>query len=221
MNDPIAHVPLIEDGDLMLDMAQGMAWQRDMSAGRVIYNDAYFRKYLDYENTAVGIALNAGRLAMLKRHCPAHGRVLDYGAGCGTFVRLAREAGYRARGYDINPATVEALAKMGAYSEAFSEFDTVTFWDSLEHIECPERALSRIHESAHVLAAIPIFVDLRRIRESKHYRPGEHLYYWTPGGFIGWMKTQGFRFLEGSGHEVEAGRASIGAFAFVCERHQS
>ncbi len=218
MNSPELQLDMEMDDDLVLCHAAGMAWQRDQGAARVTYDDAYFAKYKGYEGTSIALALNAGRMDMLRRHClPGH-TVLDYGAGCGTFVRWALAAGYRAMGYDICPATVEHLARISAYSENIEEFDVVTFWDSLEHIDQPQRPLARVRDGAHVLVAIPIFEDLRRIRESKHYRPGEHLYYWSVPGFLRWMSRQGFRFIEGSGHEIEAGRASIGAFAFVCER---
>lgn len=224
MNEPmISHFDgtpvgeIVEDGDLILLPRDGMAYQRDLEVGRVTYDDAYFKKYREYETTPIAGALNQGRIDMLRRHCLPGDSVLDYGAGCGTFVRWARVRGYRAFGFDICPATVEHLAKLEAYSENVEEFDVVTFWDSLEHLDYPDLPLRRIKVGAHVLVAIPLFEDLRRIRESKHYRPGEHLYYWSTAGFLLFMRRLGYRFIEGSGHEVEAGRAQIGAFAFVRE----
>lgn len=38
--------------------------------------------------------------------------------------------------------------------------------------------------------------------------------YWTAQGFIDWMALYGYRLIEQSAHETDAGRESIGAFAF-------
>ena len=56
------------------------------------------------------------------------------------------------------------------------------------------------------------------IRDSKHYRPGEHLYYFTELGFAQWMARHGFELLEVSNFETKAGRDSILSFAF--RRHR-
>ena len=58
-------------------------------------------------------------------------------------------------------------------------------------------------------------MDLNKIRESKHYRPGEHLLYWTEKGFVDWMFEKGFRFLEKRTFEIQAGREDILSFAFI------
>jgi hypothetical protein len=158
--------------------------------------------------------LNAGRCAMLARHVVAESSVLDIGAGCGTFVKAARSWGYDAKGFDVIPKTVETLRGLNAFAEDPKGFDAVTFWDSLEHIEDPGAVLDRIDLCAIVLVAIPIFKSLADVRGSKHYKPGEHLFYWTEWGFVLWMKRHGFDLVEVSTHETDAGRESIAAYAF-------
>jgi hypothetical protein len=202
------------DADLMLCEADGVAYQTDMQSGAIAYNDDYHDKYKSYESTPTAAALNGGRCAMLMRNAAEGASVLDIGAGCGTFVRAALSWGFDAKGFDVIPKTVEHLRSIGAYAEDPADFDVVTFWDSLEHIENPESLLGRVRNGAIVLVAIPVFFDLRTIRSSKHYRPGEHLYYFTICGFVDWMALHGFRLIESSSHETDAGRDSIGAFAF-------
>jgi len=214
MNSLIQQYPAVADVDLILCEAHGVAYQADMKAGCVPYDDSYFDKYKSYEDTPIASALNAGRCALLMRHAADGATVLDIGAGCGTFVRQARSWGFGAKGFDIIAKTVEYLRSIDAYADDPAQFDVVTFWDSLEHIENPEELLSRVRHGAHLLVAIPLFPDLSNIRESKHYRPGEHFYYFTAAGFIDWMALNGFRLLEVSDHETSAGRESIGAFAF-------
>lgn len=210
----IAGFESVADGDLRLCHSHGVAYQADMGAAPVAYDDKYHDHYQALEGSSVAVALNAARVAMVVRHAAEGATVLDIGAGCGTFVRAALSWGFDAKGFDIIPKTVEHLNGIGAFADNPEGFDVVTFWDSLEHIEEPESVLKRINNGAVVLVAVPVFEDLTRVRESKHYKPGEHLYYFTARGFIEWMAGHGFRLLETSTHETDCGRESIGAFAF-------
>jgi len=214
MNRLIKRFDSAKDQDLRICAHRGIAFQRDMKADAVAYDDGYHDHYKALEGTAVAEKLNAGRVAMVARHATEGAAVLDIGAGCGTFVRAARAWGFDAKGFDIIPKTVEHLKAIDAFADNPDGFEVITFWDSLEHIEEPETVLKRVNRGAVVVAAIPVFEDLNRIRESKHYKPGEHLYYFTPQGFIDWMGLYGFRLLEQSSHETDAGREAIGAFAF-------
>ena len=202
------------DADLHVCLHRGVAYQRDMRANAVEYGDAYHDTYARLEGSEIAEKLNAGRCAMLARHAADGATVLDIGAGSGAFVRAAQSWGYSAKGFDVIPKTVAHLRAFEAYADDPGRFDVVTFWDSLEHIDAPETVLKRIERGTLVLVAIPIFDDLKKVRESKHYKPGEHLYYFTAPGFIDWMGLHGYRLLEQSTHETDAGRESIGAFAF-------
>lgn len=204
----------VADADLMLCEKRGIAYQKFMAQGRVEYDADYFKKVEAYDGTTVAGAVNAGRCAMLKRHLEAGGSVIDWGAGSGAFLRDAMVAGFSAKGYDVNLQALQRLMDKGWLSQDPYLFDAVTLWDTVEHMEQPEAVFRSVKKGALLFASIPVFEDLRKIRESKHYRPGEHLYYWTAQGFINWMALYGFRLLEQSNHEIEAGRDSIGAFAF-------
>ncbi|WP_395406302.1 class I SAM-dependent methyltransferase [Pseudoduganella sp. UC29_106] len=220
MDRLIAHFDAVEDGDLSLCVSDGVAFQTQMQAARVPYDDVYFDKYAAYEDTPIANALNRGRCSLLARHAAEGATVLDIGAGCGTFVRAAAAWGFESRGFDVIPKTVNYLKSIKAYASDPAMFDVVTFWDSLEHIDNPGEVLEKIQPGSVVLVAIPIFDDLRKIRESKHYRPGEHLYYFTEAGFIRWMGLRRFHLLEISGHETDAGRESIGAYAFYRDTYE-
>jgi hypothetical protein len=221
MDKYIASFDKVEDGDLSLCLGAGVAYQTNMGASRVPYDDSYFDKYASYEGTAVEKALNRGRCAMLARHAADGATVLDIGAGCGTFVRAAAAWGFESRGFDVIPKTVEYLRSIKAFASDPGKFDVVSFWDSLEHIDNPGEVLEQIQPGCVVLVAIPIFENLRHIRESKHYRPGEHLYYFTEQGFLRWMALRRFHVLEISSHEVDAGRESIGAYAFYRDNYEA
>lgn len=199
-------------------LCEGVAYQADMQADRVPYGADYLAKIDAYESSPIARAVNVGRCALLARHLPDGAAVLDVGAGSGAFVRSARAWGFEAHGFDVIPEAVARLRGAGLYAEGVGSFDAVTLWDVLEHIEDPEQCLGDIRVGAQLFVSIPVFDDLAKVRESKHYRPGEHLYYFSPSGFIDWMELHGFKLLEASTHEILAGRESIGAFAFQSVR---
>lgn len=214
MDSLIKRFDVVADDDLLLCEHRGVAYQRNMARGRIPYDAAYFEHFRSYAGSATENALNAGRCAMVARHAPAGAKMLDIGIGSGAFVQAAAACGFHARGFDINAQAVTWLKNVGFYADDPREFDVLTFWDSIEHIEDPQLLLKNVQRGALLFAAIPVFEDLRQVRASKHYKPGEHLYYWTSDGFVEWMALRGFRLLERSSHETDAGRESIGAFAF-------
>ena len=211
MDRHIAAYVAESDDDLMLTTA-GIAYQADMTA-RVEYGDGYLAKIAGYDAT-IAATVNRGRCALLARHAASGATVLDFGAGDGAFLREARSWGFDAKGFEVIRSAADALAAEGLYDDDPGMFDAVTAWDSIEHMDDPGRMLRRITRGALFCCSLPIFGDLRGIRHSKHYRPGEHLLYFTDEGFVDWMKRYGFRLLERSDHEVKAGRESIGAYAF-------
>lgn len=213
MDSVIAALPAVQDDDLMLCREHGIAYQRDMDYRSVRYDAGYLAKIDAYDGTAIALAVNAGRCAMMSRHLSAGASVLDVGAGSGAFVRAACAAGFAARGYDIIAAAAVRLRVAGLYAGCEpSRFDAVTTWDTLEHLDDAGPLLRQIPWL--LFASVPVFADLSAIRESRHYRPGEHLIYWTIAGFVRWADWHGFRLIEHSSHEIDAGRDSIGAFSF-------
>lgn len=203
------------DGDLALCEHEGVAYQRDMTR-RIRYTDDYLFKFEAYD-PAVVAAVNSGRVSMLRRHLAKGATVLDIGAGDGAFVRAARFAGFDALGFEVIERAADRLRSSGHWSDGNpAGFDAVTLWDTLEHMEDPGAVLDSI--PGILFVSLPVFADVRAVRESKHYRPGEHLYYWTASGFVEWARRYGFHLVESSSHETDAGRESIGAFAFSQQR---
>lgn len=193
----------------MLVHHRGIAYQRDMNDGRVAYDRAYFDKCRGYEGQAIAEKINAGRIALVKRFF-GDGPVLDVGVGSGEFIRRRADT----FGFDINPAAKEWLVAERRWKQEFDAFEAFTFWDVLEHVEEPESYFRKIMPGSYLFACLPIFANLTRIRDSKHYRPGEHLYYFTEKGFVDWMALHGFTHLATEGYESEAGRENIRSFAF-------
>lgn len=199
------------DGDLMVCESNGVAYQADMTPV-VEYGEAYWRKVSAYEDSAIAESVNLGRCELLTRYLTHCASVLDIGAGTGAFIRAAMPFGFYVRGFEVMPRAVMHLKVAGLYETAVENFDAVTMWDVLEHMVTPGDWLRRVR--SWLFVSLPVFKSLSNIRASRHYRPGEHLYYFTPDGLVDWLRLYGFKLIARSNHEIEAGRDSIGAFAF-------
>lgn len=208
MDQFLAALPSEDDGDLALCTQHGAAYQKDQST-LVPYDTAYFQKYVKYEGAEIGERINAGRLGFVSDHF-GDGLALDIGIGSGEFVRK-RQFTY---GLDVNPEAIRWLLQRSLFANDIETFHAITMWDVIEHVPTPAEYFSRMRYGAMLFTSVPMFKDLRRIRESKHYRPSEHLYYFTEEGFISWMKCHGFKHLETRDFESQAGRDSILSFAF-------
>lgn len=89
---------------------------------------------------------------------PAGSRVLDIGAGIGTFLALARdEAGWVVAGTEISRSAVQLARErhglelmVGQFEELSlpaATFDLITLWHVLEHVPSPSRLLEACHRA--------------------------------------------------------------------------
>ena len=172
------------------------------------YGKAYFEKYEGYARTPMGKALNDFRVDFVTRHFGLQ-NLVDVGPGACTFVQ---ETG--ALGYDINPYTNARLVQLGKYLDPAepTKVEVMTFWDSLEHIPNPKEVLQRATRG--VAVSIPIFTDVEHVKRSKHFRPDEHIWYYTHEGFIRFMEEAGFKLKTWCRTESELGREDINTYAF-------
>jgi len=173
------------------------------------YDEAYFKKYVGYAGTPMGVLLTESRIKFIEKW--HSGRLLDVGAGAGQFVK-AREDTF---GYDINPYTVRELKEAGKYMDINDHvFLAYSFFDSFEHIKDHSELLRLMDAKTKVFISIPIFRDMSHILRSKHFRLTEHYWYFTPHGLIRYMADFGFSCLDVDNFEIRAGREDIWSFAF-------
>lgn len=212
MDSVIAQWTAVPDGDLMLCPNFGVAYQADRS-NLVAYDAAYYDKCASYEGQQIANRINDARIALVARHYGG-GCAVDVGIGSGEFIKRRPNT----FGHDVNPVAIEWLKRNDLWAERLDWYGALTFWDVLEHVPDPGFYLRQAQLHAFVFTSLPIFDSLDQIRASKHYRPGEHLYYWTRQGFIDWMYAHGFIRLEVNDDETKAGRESIQSFAFKRNR---
>ena len=175
-----------------------------------LYDQAYFQNYVARDNTKTGADLTRGRRMFVESVVPtwAQADMVDVGIGGGRFVREAN-----CLGTDINHDAIDWLKNEGRYFDLErGHISIATFWDSLEHIHDARRLLFNVTD--YVFVSTPIYKDMADVLRSKHYKPGEHVYYWTRKGMERYMLWHGFEIVARSDFEQHAGRESIESFAF-------
>jgi hypothetical protein len=173
------------------------------------YDQDYFKKYEYYASTPMGVSITQARLDLILKYNP--GEILDIGIGSGAFMDLCNSIGVTTYGYDVNPIAVNKLGKMFRDPE-LGFFDSLSFWDSLEHMKNPRSAL--FAADRFVFLTIPIFEDPDHARRSKHFRPDEHYWYLTHHGLIDLMFASGFYLVEHNRMEEDLGREDVGSYVF-------
>ncbi|MFC1812829.1 class I SAM-dependent methyltransferase [Thermodesulfobacteriota bacterium] len=109
----------------------------------------YNRDYWDEESTSTSKHLNhffalrmGGVVRELKRLIPENGRILDWGAGDGSFVRLLNKKGFSAYGIDkFSTACDETMIFSSTIHDtpfASRYFDCITSFHVLEHLKDPK-----------------------------------------------------------------------------------
>src|SRR2546425_4529790 len=160
-----------------------------------------------------GLVMTAPRTAFLERF-RREGRLLDVGCGLGLFLLALDPARWERYGLEVMPAAhQEAARRLGADRIVTAEltaaefppehFDVVTFWDALEHLPDPVRALNAafrlLRPGGLALLRLPNFAGYaaRRFRQDWYELAiPYHAYHFTPATLA--------RALEATGFEVRA-----------------
>lgn len=186
-----------------------------------VYDTDYAAGYERYRNSPINKALHKFRREFTLDSAPpfkGHKTLLDFGCATGEFCRSVASS-YEVYGYDINKAyeAVWRRDEMGInYSTKLPgniEFDVVTFFDSIEHVEDP-MGLVRLLNAKVVVVSIPIMSKQFWIN-SKHLKPREHLHYFTTRSLFGMMGMLDYIPVRFSSQESHLGREKITTYAFV------
>ncbi len=200
------------DNDFNYCPAQQIVYQKDMSKS-VPYDINYFNKYISYKDTDIAKSLNNSRIELVANYNCEY--VLDIGIGSGEFIE---KAPFEMYGFDVNPVGLQWLQDRNILIDPYVSIpnfiQALTFWDVIEHIPEPQILFNQIRRGCHLFTSLPIFKDVTKFRESKHFKPNEHFYFFSKDGFIEFMGDSGFDCLEVNAAETFAGREDILTFAF-------
>jgi SAM-dependent methyltransferase len=151
-------------------------------------------------------AAAATQIALVSARRPAAGRLLDFGAGSGTFVRAAIDAGWDAVGVEHSTAAARRAKEYYGVDLVGEipggKFDVITLWDVVEHLKEPIKVLESLRESMVIGGSIIISTGNYEswMRKSQGDRWGlyllDHHYYFTPASLEETLKRSGFFGFE-------------------------
>ncbi len=207
--------PAKVDGDLIVSQEYGWACQTDMGM-KINYGEKYFKNYVGMKGTEIGRKILSSRYKLILNHIKKNEKIIDIGIGSGEFLE---KCPVECWGDDVNRYAQDFLRERGVYydmgsQKEFGQFKGFCMWDVLAHIDVPELLFRKIPKDRLLFVSIPIFGDILKVRDSKHYKPGEHLYYFTLRAFIEFMFDHGFSLVECENGEILSGREEIYSFVF-------
>lgn len=169
---------LTTHGDLTMCGSCKHMWQTDLEV-KAVYNADYVRnRYDSYDTTEVMSYLRLGFVKAIVRGARGT-RLLDVGYGNGSFLKAATKAGFDTFGNDVHGADY-GIRNVPMEEAAELPWDVVTFFDSLEHFDSLELPRKLISRARIVIVSIPCRPESFPVRrEWRHYRPGEHLHYFS------------------------------------------
>jgi len=183
-------------------------------SGDFSYDGSYFQHYVDLEKDGKGLELSKLRMQYVNRFAKDY-QVVDVGIGAGTFIKTRNgHFGHAVTwGCDVSREGIEWLnANELNFSFERTRCLVATFWDSLEHTLDANQYL--MHISSLAIISMPIYPDETCVLTSKHFKPNEHIYYFTKDGLIRFMDKFGFNHMDTSNFETEFGRKGIMSFCF-------
>jgi hypothetical protein len=113
--------------------------------------------------------------------------VLDYGCGVGWF-RAFRPNGLAVDSFDVADFPQTGINHI--------EYDLICFWDVLEHIDNFTEIEALLHKAKYVAATFPIAPDGQDMKTWKHFKPGEHLHYFTEASMVALFDRYGFELVK-------------------------
>jgi 2-polyprenyl-3-methyl-5-hydroxy-6-metoxy-1,4-benzoquinol methylase len=161
------------------------------------------------EDTSNQLGRARVQVALVGEQAPAKGRLLDFGAGAGAFVRAALDAGWDAHGVEQSEsARKRGLETYGVQLRATpgdETYDVITLWDVVEHLRQPESLLRML--AGHLKPGGTIFLETgnwenwRRIAERDRWGLYfyDHQFYFTPASLAAMLSRCGydrFRLLD-------------------------
>lgn len=150
----------------------------------------------------------AHRLAEIERRYGRRGSLLDIGSALGDLVLAARERGWSAEGVEISAYAARRARARGAVVHGVplaalpgARYDVVTLYDTIEHVVDPIATLCHVRRllvpggMLHLVTPNVGGLQARVLgRGWYHYKPDEHLFYFSPRTIRTAIERAGLRF---------------------------
>ncbi len=193
------HYTPYEELGLMMCTQCGFVWEDILHPDFLIpYDEDYITKYKQFPLKR----MSELRADYLTENVPTFKSVLDYGFGTGDFLHTMYNLGYKTYGAEVNP---EAWQQAPRYIKPYLEgmnIDVTTFYDSLEHIPDIEEIMETL-QTKYLVISVPNFKGLDNMKNWRHYRPGEHIYYFNLNTLGKFVDKYGYKFITAGYPEDE------------------
>jgi len=97
--------------------------------------------------------------------------ILDYGCGVGWFAAFKPSWVTSMETYDVMPVPQTGMTR--------EKYSIITLWDVLEHIPDFTYLAPILERTHYVVLTIPMKPPKVKWEDWKHFKPGEHLHYYT------------------------------------------
>lgn len=139
------------------------------------------------------------KINIISKHYEVKGKLLDFGAGTGSFVEFANKHGWQSEGYEPNTNAHGPKAKYRSKWSNPKSYDVITAWHVVEHLPDPrdffDQALRSLAENGKLFVALPNYTSWDANKYGAMwagYDVPRHLWHFSPKGFISMAKDCGF-----------------------------
>lgn len=197
-------------------------WDSNMSENVLLqYDKSYFQNDNPkggYTNYFEGMKINrktfVDRLSKIEKRLGFKGRLLDVGAALGDCLEVAQNLGWNdACGVEVSKFAVSEARKRGVKNIQNStldkstykhnEFDAITYQDVIEHVPDPVKELKTAYKYLKkggliFLVTPDIGGYWHKLLKSMwyHYKPGEHIMYFSQSNLKLALEKSGFKNIE-------------------------
>lgn len=197
-------------------------WDSNRSENVLLqYDKSYFKNDNPkggYTNYFEGMKINrktfVDRLKKIEKRLGFKGRLLDVGAALGDCLEVAQEMGWSdSYGVEVSKFAVSEAKKRGVKNiknstlaksgYKYNSFDAITYQDVIEHVDDPikelKTAYKHLKKDGLIFLVTPDIGGLwHKILKSMwyHYKPGEHIMYFSEGSLSLALEKAGYKNIE-------------------------
>lgn len=169
------------------------------------YGKSYLNTYLSHSTCDEMSATRAG-IVLQTINLQISAKIIDIGYANGAFLKVMKRLGFEVFGMDLHGQD------MGIKEVGFDYpvvYDLVSFFDALEHFE--DISLPQQLQTRNAIVSLPLPPSFFPAypEKWKHYKPGEHLHYFSPESLDEYMKRWGLTKRITSGHPEDAVRGRL------------
>lgn len=171
-----------------------------------VYGDDYLVLYKLRGRTKVGEKIYSIRWNFIEKHVQDlfAKTLLDFGCGSNGFSNFTSRCRCT---YSYDPIC------QPDHDFLYDKIDVLTLWDSIEHMSLLETI--PLIGAEYIFITAPIIDDVPNILHWKHYKPYEHVWYFSSKAIVKLFEKWNYRLVERCDIEAESRSKDIASFCFT------